>query len=153
MLTRRCDNTRAFLLFMFFGLFIFLPGETSAKGENLYFAESAPKSSKSPDEGSANDRFLDNQEKMISSPQLESEKNTFEKSTHEKPDIVLTTTLQLSLQDVIANTLKNNIAIAVQQFQSQIRKEEIITQEYITSDYPMIPTEYPDHFTLSSNSC
>ncbi len=46
-----------------------------------------------------------------------------------KPDIVLTHTLEMSLQDVIANTLKNNVSIAIQNFQSQIRKQEIITQE------------------------
>ena len=51
------------------------------------------------------------------------------KSNPGKPDIVLTNTLKLSLRDVIESTLKNNVAIAVQQFQSQIRKEEIITQE------------------------
>ena len=45
-------------------------------------------------------------------------------------DIILNTgPLELSLKDVIQRTLKSNISIAVQEFQSKIRKENIITEE------------------------
>ena len=131
MLIRRCEGTRAFLLFSFFSLLIFLPVKTFAKERILYFAESPPKPLKSPDKAVPNDRSLDNQIKKRPTPQIRSRKNTLKKSAPGKPDIVLTNTLKLSLRDVIANTLKNNVTIAVQQFQSQIRKEEIITQESV----------------------
>ena len=52
--------------------------------------------------------------------------------SRQKPsaDIVLNTgPLELSLKDVIQKTLKNNVSIAVQEFQSKIRKENIITEE------------------------
>jgi len=44
-------------------------------------------------------------------------------------DIVLNSFLELSLQDVIEGTLKNNVGIAVQKFNTQIRKENITTEE------------------------
>lgn len=47
----------------------------------------------------------------------------------DKADIVLTNALQLSLTEVIQTTLKNNIAIAVQEYNSRIRRQNIITNE------------------------
>jgi len=47
----------------------------------------------------------------------------------DKADIVLTNALQLSLTDVIQTTLKNNVAIAVQEYNSRIRRQNIITNE------------------------
>lgn len=129
MLIYRCESTRAFLLFLFFSLLIFLPVKTFAKERNLYFAEFSLSPLKNPDKGIANDRSLGNQIRKKSTSQIHSEKNTLKKSTPVKPDIILTNTLELSLRDVITNTLKNNVSIAVQEFQSKIRKEEIITQE------------------------
>jgi len=129
MLIRLCDGPRLFLLFAFFSLLIFLPVKTLAKDQNFYLAESALKPLKMPDKGVVTDRSLDNRIKKSPPSQVRSRKSTLKKSAPGKPDIVLTNTLELSLQDVIANTLKNNISIAIQQFQSQIRKEEIITQE------------------------
>ena len=131
MLIRRCYGSRAFLLFAFFSLLAFLPVKTFARERNLYFAETSPSPLKSPDTGITNDRSLDNQIKKRPPPHILSRKSTLKKSAPGKPDIVLTNTLPLSLQDVIANTLKNNISIAVQEFQSKIRKEEIITQESV----------------------
>ena len=131
MLIRRCYGSRAFLLFAFFSLLTFLPVKTFARERNLYFAETSPSPLKSPDTGITNDRSLDNQIKKRPPPHILSRKSTLKKSAPGKPDIVLTNTLPLSLQDVIANTLKNNISIAVQEFQSKIRKEEIITQESV----------------------
>ena len=129
MLIRRCAGTSVFLLFTLFSLLIFLSVETSARERSLYFAESATKPLKNKNKGPATDRVLDNRMQKGPSSQVGSRKNTLKKSASRKPDIVLTNTLQLSLQDVIENTLKNNVSIAVQEFQSKIRKEEIITQE------------------------
>ena len=110
----------AFLLFTLFSFLIYSPAELAALERNLYFAESEPKVLNKKDKGQAADRVTDNQKIKAPSPKV---------SMSEKPDIVLSNTLQLSLKDVIEGTLKNNVSIAVQQFQSQIRKEEIITQE------------------------
>lgn len=52
-----------------------------------------------------------------------------EKKGEEKPDIILSNILQLSLTDVIHTTLKNNITIAVEEYNSRIRRENIITNE------------------------
>jgi len=131
MLIRRCYGTRVFLLLTFFSLLVFLPVKTSARERNLYFAETSPSPLKSPNTGITNDRSLDNQIKKKQPPRIRPRKSTLKKYAPGKPDIVLTNTLPLSLQDVIANTLKNNISIAVQEFQSKIRKEEIITQESV----------------------
>ncbi len=131
MLIRRCDGTIGFLLFAFFSLLIFLPVKTLAKERKRYLAESAPKPLKKPDKGVVTDRFLDNQIKKMSPSQVRPGESTLKKSAPGKPDIVLSSTLELSLRDVIANTLKNNVSIAVQEFQSKIRKEEIITQESV----------------------
>ncbi len=127
MLIRHSAGSSAFLLFALFCLMIFLSIEVSAQESNLYFAESALKPLKKKDKSSAADRVFDNGKQKGSISKARSGKSTPKKSA--RPDIVLTKTLQLSLKDVIENTLKNNVAIAVQQFQSQIRKEEIITQE------------------------
>ena len=118
MLIRRCAGTSVFLLFAVSTLLIFLPVETLAKERKDRLAQSSPKSLKNKNKEAVTDRFLDDQMQKMP-PQARSG----------KPDIVLTNTLQLSLKDVITSTLKNNVSIAVQQFQSQIRKEEIITQE------------------------
>lgn len=118
MLIRRCAGTSVFLLFAVFTLLIILPVETLAKERKDRLAQSSPKSLKNKNKEAVTDRFLDDQMQKMP-PQARSG----------KPDIVLTNTLQLSLKDVITSTLKNNVSIAVQQFQSQIRKEEIITQE------------------------
>ena len=119
MLICRCAGSSVFLLVTLFSILIYLPVETLAKERTLYFAESAVKSIKNQAGDSANDRVMDSRSKKMSSSQLRSG----------KPDITLTNTLELSLRDVIESTLKNNVSIAVQQFQSQIRKEEILTQE------------------------
>ncbi len=131
MLIRRCDGTRVFLISVFFSLLIFLPVKTFAKERKLSLADSASKPLKKQDKGIVTDRLLDNQIKKMSPSQGGSGKSTLNKSSSRKPDIVLTNTLEMSLQDVIANTLKNNVAIAVQEFQSKIRKEEILTQEAV----------------------
>ena len=131
MLIRRCDGARALLLYAFFSLLIFLPVKTLAKERNLSLAQSSPKPLKKPNKGLVTDRFLDNQIKKRPPSQARPRKSTLKRSAPGKPDIVLTDTLELSLQDVIANTLKNNIAIAVQEFQSRIRKQEIITQKSV----------------------
>ncbi len=116
MLIRRCSGARAFLLFAFFSVLIFLPVKTLAEERNLSLAQSSPKPLKKPKKGVVTDRFLDNQIKKRPTPQIRSRKSILKKSAPGKPDIVLTDTIQLSLQDVIAHTLKNNIAIAVQEF-------------------------------------
>jgi outer membrane protein TolC len=131
MLIRRCDGTRAFLLFTFFSLLIFLPVKTLAKERNPSLAQSSPKPLKRHKKSAVTDRLLDNRMKSKSPSQLHSEKNIIKRSASGKADIVLTDTLELSLKDVIAHTLKNNVAIAVQEFQSQIRKKEIITKESV----------------------
>ncbi len=46
-----------------------------------------------------------------------------------KPDIVLSNTIQLALKDVIRETLKNNVTIAVQNYTNKIREQNIITSE------------------------
>ena len=131
MLIRHCYGARALLLYAFFSLLIFLPVKTLAKERNLSLAQSSPKPLKKPNKGLVTDRFLDNQIKKRPPSQARPRKSTLKRSAPGKPDIVLTDTLELSLQDVIANTLKNNIAIAVQEFQSRIRKQEIITQKSV----------------------
>ena len=129
MLIRHYEGTRSFLVFAVFSLLIFSHVKTFANERNLYFAESSPKSLNSKAKDIVIDRSLDNQIKKGPSPQVLSKEKTPEQSSLGKPDIVLTNTLKLSLKDVIAHTLKNNVSIAIQEFQSKIRKEEIITQE------------------------
>ena len=141
MLNRPCTGSSAFLLFTLFGLLILLPIKTLAGEGSLYFAESAPNSLKNQGEIPSNDRILDN--RKVTSPSSS--------TRSEKPDIVLTNTLQLSLRDVIESTLKNNVSIAVQQFQSQIRKEEIITQESDFDPSLSLETKLTDS-TLQTNS-
>jgi len=131
MLIRRCDGTSVFLLFVFLSPLILPPVKTLAQGRNLYFTESTLKPLKNQGNGVVTDRVLDNQIKKVPPTQVRSGKSAPKKSAPGKPDIVLTNTLQLSLQDVVENTLKNNVSIAVQEFQSKIRKEEIITQEAV----------------------
>ncbi len=131
MLIRRGDGTCVFLLFAFFSQLIFLPVQTLAQGRNIYFTESALKPLKNQGDGVVTDRVLDNQIKKMPPTQGRSGESNPKKSKPRKPDIVLTNTLEMSLQDVIANTLKNNISIAVQEFQSKIRQEQIITQEAV----------------------
>jgi outer membrane protein TolC len=131
MLIRRCEGTRAFLLFAFFSLLIYLPVKALAKEKNLSLAQSSSKPSEKLKKSDVTDRHLDNQIKKRPTPEIRPRKSTLKKSAPGKPDIVLTDTMELSLRDVIAHTLNNNVAIAVQEFQSQIRKEEIITQESV----------------------
>ena len=131
MLIRHYEGTRSFLVFTVFSLIIFSHVKTFANERNLYFAESSPKSLSNKAKDVVNDRSLDSQIKKGPSPQALSREKTPEQPSLGKPDIVLTNTLELSLKDVIAHTLKNNVRIAVQEFQSQIRKEEIITQESV----------------------
>ena len=131
MMIRHSEGTRAFLFFAFSSLLILIPVETFAKNRNLYFAETSSESLKNPEESVANDRSPDNEIKKRPTPRIRPMRSTLKKSAPGKPDIVLTDTLELSLKDVIAQTLKNNVAIAVQDFQSKIRKEEIITQESV----------------------
>ncbi|MGP0629683.1 TolC family protein [Nitrospina sp. 32_T5] len=52
-----------------------------------------------------------------------------EDSANKKPDIVLSNVLQLSLTDVIQTTLTNNVAIAVQEYNSRIQRQNIINNE------------------------
>lgn len=131
MLIRRCEDACVFLLFVFFSLLFFSPVQTFAQGRNLYFTESALKPLKNQGNGAVNDRALDNQIKKSQPAKARSGKSNPKKSKTRKPDIVITNTLRLSLRDVVENTLKNNISIAVQEFQSKIRQEEIITQEAV----------------------
>ncbi|MEE9499191.1 MAG: hypothetical protein V3V24_07610, partial [Nitrospinaceae bacterium] len=112
MLIRRGDGTCVFLLFAFFSQLIFLPVQTLAQGRNIYFTESALKPLKNQGDGVVTDRVLDNQIKKMPPTQGRSGESNPKKSKPRKPDIVLTNTLEMSLQDVIANTLKNNISIA-----------------------------------------
>jgi outer membrane protein TolC len=128
MLTRHYKGTRAFLFFALSSLLIFIPVKTFAKKRHLLYAESSSNPVKGLDEGTTNDRSSGTKIKKRPAPQLRSKSK---KSAPGKPDIVLTDTMELSLKDVIAKTLKNNVAIAVQEFQSKIRKEEIITQESV----------------------
>ena len=132
MLIRRCATcTSVLLLIAFCSLLIFSPVQTLAKGRNIYFTESALKPLKNQGDGVVTDRVLDNQINKRPPTQGRSGESNPKKSKPRKPDIVLTNTLEMSLQDVIANTLKNNISIAVQEFQSKIRQEQIITQEAV----------------------
>ncbi len=132
MLIRRCvTSTSVLLLIAFYSLLIFSPVQTLAQGRNIYFTESALKPLKNKGDGVVTDRILDNQIKKMPPTQGRSGESNPKKSKPRKPDIVLTNTLEMSLQDVIANTLKNNISIAIQEFQSKIRQEQIITQEAV----------------------
>jgi outer membrane protein len=131
MLIRRCEGICAFLLVALFSLLIVLPVRTFANERELYLAQSPSKPLKKQDKGFVTDRVLDNRIKKTPPSPVRSGKTTPKKSAPRKPDIVLSKTLPLSLPDVIAKTLKNNVSIAVQGFQSRIRKEEIITQESV----------------------
>jgi outer membrane protein TolC len=132
MLTHHRAGSSAFLFFVLFTLLFFLPVNALAKERNLRFAESKQKSLKNQDKEVVNDRALDKGIKKKSPFQVRPRrKSTLKKSAPGKPDIVLTNTLRLSLRDVVASTLKNNVSIAVQEFQSQIRKEEILTQQSV----------------------
>ncbi|MDH3257769.1 MAG: TolC family protein, partial [Nitrospinota bacterium] len=131
MLIRCCTGTHVFLVLAFVSLLLVLPVKTFAKERRYFLAETTPESLKKPDKGVVTDRYLDNEIKKTAPSQVPSRKSTLKKSASGEPDIVLTNVLRLSLLDVIANTLKNNVSIAVQEFQSKIRKEQIITQESV----------------------
>ena len=131
MLIRRCGDACVFLLFIFFSLLFFSPVQAFAQGRNLYFTESALKPLKNQGNGAVADRVLDNQIKKTPPTKTRSGKSNPKKSKTRKPDIVITNILRLSLRDVVDNTLKSNVSIAVQEFQSKIRQEQIITQEAV----------------------
>ena len=131
MLTHHRAGNSALLFFTLFTLLFYSPVDTLAMERGVRLAESTPKSLKSQGKEVVNDRALDNRIKKTSPSQARSRKSALKKSALGKPDIVLTNTLRLSLRDVVASTLKNNVSIAVQEYQSQIRKEEIITQEAV----------------------
>lgn len=111
-----------------FNLLIFLPVDSFSQDRKFFLTESAPKALKKPGIGTVPGRPLDRGMKTEPSPKAGTQ-SIKPARPFRKPDIVLTHALEMSLQDVIANTLKNNISIVVQNFQSQIRREEIITQE------------------------
>lgn len=104
-----------FVFLVLLNLLILLPVDSFSKEQKLFFAEAAPDALKKPALGKAPGRFRDAGGKPG--------------NITRKPDIVLNDSLRMSLKEVIAHTLKRNVSIAVQNFQSQIRKEEIITQE------------------------
>jgi len=131
MLISRCEGFCAFLLVAFLSLLIVLPVSTFANERELYLSQSTSKPLKKQDKGVVTDRVLDNRIKKTPSSPVRPRKSTLKKTAPGKPDIVLSKTLPLSLRDVIAKTLKSNVSIAVQGFQSRIRKEEIITQESV----------------------
>lgn len=127
MLTRRPIGATGLAFLLIFNLLIFLSVDSYAQAGGLYFADAVSKPSKKPDKGEVTDRFLDKRENL-QLPQSHGESSS-PKPRGRKPDIVLTHTLELSLRDVITRTIENNVSIAVQGYQSKIRKEEIITEE------------------------
>jgi len=122
MLIRRPSVADGLFCLLFIQL-IFLPVDSFSKDRRFFLVESSQKALKKPKIGT-----LPGSKEDAGLKQAPSYKKT-QTPRASKPDIILTHTLELSLRDVIANTLKNNVSIAVQNFQSQIRKEEIITQE------------------------
>ena len=111
-----------------FILLILLPVDSFPKDRRFFLAEPSQKTLKKPDMGTLPRSDVDGGLKQA--PSYETQTPLAQPAPRiSKPDIVLTHTLEMSLQDVIANTLKNNVSIAIQNFQSQIRKQEIITQE------------------------
>ena len=127
MLMRRPSAADGFF-FLLFILLIFLPVDSFSKERRFFLAESSQKPLKKPDIGTLPGSGVDGGLKQA--PSYEAQTPPVQPAPRiSKPDIVLTHTLEMSLQDVIANTLKNNVSIAVQNFQSQIRQQEIITQE------------------------
>jgi outer membrane protein TolC len=123
MLMRRPSVADGFFCLLFIQL-IFLPVDSFSKERRFFLAESSQKALKKPNIGTLSGPRASDGLKTAPSYKTRT-------SQTGKPDIVLTNTLELTLRDVIANTLKNNVSIAVQSFQSQIRKEEIITQESV----------------------
>ena len=111
-----------------FILLILLPVDSFPKDRRFFLAEPSQKTLKKPDMGTLPRSGVGGGLKQA--PSNEPQAPLAQPAPRiSKPDIVLTHTLEMSLQDVIANTLKNNVSIAIQNFQSQIRKQEIITQE------------------------
>lgn len=131
MLTNRPAFTGGCLLVVFINALFFLPVETFAQKRKLYFAESNPKVLKNPDKAIVPERFRDNQKikKAPSDSSSEDENSTRQTRRRRKPDIVVTNRLALTLKEVISKTLENNVSIAVQEFQSQIRRQQIVTEE------------------------
>ncbi|MCH7650530.1 MAG: TolC family protein [Nitrospinae bacterium] len=114
--------------FLSFILLILLPVDSFSKDRRFFLAEPSQKTLKKPDMGTLPGSGVDGGLKQA--PSYKTQTPLAQPVPPiSKPDIVLTHTLEMSLQDVIANTLKNNVSIAIQNFQSQIRKQEIITQE------------------------
>ncbi|MCH7498400.1 MAG: TolC family protein [Nitrospinae bacterium] len=114
--------------FLSFILLILLPVDSFSKDRRFFLAEPSQKTLKKPDMGTLPGSGVDGGLKQA--PSYKTQTPLAQPAPPiSKPDIVLTHTLEMSLQDVIANTLKNNVSIAIQNFQSQIRKQEIITQE------------------------
>ena len=127
MLMRRPSVADGFF-FLSFILLILLPVDSFSKDRRFFLAEPSQKTLKKPDMGTLPGSGVDGGLKQA--PSYETQTPLAQPAPRiSKPDIVLTHTLEMSLQDVIANTLKNNVSIAIQNFQSQIRKQEIITQE------------------------
>ncbi len=116
------------VFFLLFIQLIFLPVDSFSEERRFFLAEPSQKTLKKPDIGTLPGSGVDGGLKQA--PSYETQTPPAQPAPRtSKPDIVLTHTLEMSLQDVIANTLKNNVSIAIQNFQSQIRKQEIITQE------------------------
>ncbi len=74
------------------------------------------------------------------------------KESSETPDIVLTNTLKLSLYDLIVGTLRNNVDIAVQEFNSKIRTQQIIEQDAAFDPTISFEAKHQDNSTQSTSA-
>ncbi len=128
MQTQRLSADGRFLYLVILISLVIMPGKSYSKERNTFFdstIELKKQGLKDPPR-----HFFFSQKLKSEIPQKSPGKGMASpKNSPQKPDLVVSNTIGLSLNDVIANTLKNNVSIAVQEYQSRIRKEEIITQE------------------------
>lgn len=129
MLKNRPTAIGGLLFLLIINLLIFQPVNGFSKDRRFFIAESDSDPLKTQDLDNEPLRELDNQKTQTPENSNPTESESSPQPLPEKPDIILVNSLQMSLRDVIENTLKSNVSIAVQQYQSKIRKEEIITQE------------------------
>ncbi len=105
------------------------------------------------DQPEKNERTLKSQTKPIfedliipESLNKEPDKNT------QSPDIVLTNTLKLSLYEVIVGTLRNNVDIAVQEFNSKIRSQKIFEEDAAFDPTISFEAKHQDNSSQATNA-
>ena len=153
MLMNRVTLAGGLLGVLLINLLFLISVEAFAQSRKLYFSDSDTEVLKNAEKEVAPDRFQDTQPEAVSpAPQAAPKKTEVEPRPRRKSDIVVTNRLTLTLKDTVAQTLKNNVSIAVQEYQSQIRQQEIITEESIFDPNISLETKATQERNLQSSA-